>query len=675
MKICVLGVLVCLALPAAALAQSDSLGGVVAATPQYDLSIHILPDAHRMEVEGTLRIPPVEKPQATVELILSELMKNFHADIVEPKENAGPVEANKQKKKDVQEQFVRWALHPKRPIAANRTLQIRFSYVGGEGTAFVFYIGPEGSFAGGADTAWYPQFEDNGGKGRGRLAFSVPAGLTVVATGKRVSAAAEEEKGNFAFENALPSQFSFSVGNYAVLKREGLVPMRAYVLHDRANVQGYLEGSSKVLEALSKEFGPYPYDEFAIAEVPSEQAGKAGFSGASMNGFMLADKEALDDPFNLAYYGHEIGHQWWGNVVTLAGDRGAFMLDEAMAQYGSLRVVETMEGTVAAEEYRRSGYPGYNPQQCGYGYLLVTDSGQDHALADLPKGPGHALADSKGFLVWEMLSNTIGPERFGQVLRNITEKYRFRSIRWEEFLAAVQSASAEDLGWFYSQWLERTGAPDWQVTWKQEGSIVRGAITQAEPLYRAQLEVELQGTNGETMTHTAEVKNSRAEFAWPVNFRVRSVILDPHFRVLHWLPDLRAKVLARAPYMQSAALRDSGKLDEAEALLQKALQSATKPDEHAAIFYDKYGLARISMEKKAWQQAETFLDAALAAPSRDAEFLPFVYYRYAQVAQALHDDAKLHWAVEAAVGADALIPGGTGAAELARDLLAAKTAN
>ena len=300
------------------------------------------------------------------------------------------------------------------------------------------------------------------------------------------------------------------------------------------------------------------------------------------------------------------------------------------------------------------------------------DPTQDHELADLPSGPGHALADSKGFLVWDALANVLGRERFRLLLRDIVVKYRFRGIRWEEFLAAVQKSSSRDLHWFFSQWLERTGAPDWKIEWRQEGKIVRGAVTQSAPFYRSRLEVELRGANDERFTTTIEAVNARTEFSWPASFHVRSVIVDPHFRVLHWMPELRGRAAARAPYDQAAVLRDSGKPDEAEAILKKALGEIPVPDVYGATFFDEYGLARIAMEKKAWQDARTHLDHALAAPVRDRDFLPFAYLRFAQIAQALHDDERLRWAVEAAVSADAMVPGGTAAPSMARDLLSAR---
>jgi Peptidase family M1 domain len=535
-------IVACLMLPTIARAQGEDLQGLVRATPDYLLTVHLMPDLHRLEVSGTVRLPKRDKPQTEIELDLSELMSDFQAEIVEPAENAGSLELVKANKKEADEHFVRWTLRPKNPIAANQPVQLHFSYAGGEKGDFVFYIGPEGSFAGGSNTIWYPQPDEGDGRGTGRLKFSVPTGYTVLATGESRTSSSEEAKGNFDFEDKLPSHFSFAAGKYTVLERGGSVPMRAYLLHPRENTEAYLDGCTKILAVLSKEFGPYPYKSFAIAEVPSGPAMKAGFTGASFNGFMLANRAALDQPFNLAYYGHEIGHQWWGNLVTHADEpHGGYLLDEALAQYGSLRVVETIDGPAAAEDYRRNGYPGYIPAQSGYGYLRFAKYGKDHALIDLPNDPNsHLLADNKGFLVWDMLARMIGAEQFSKVLREVTEKYQFRTIRWDEFVAAVQSTSTQDLGWFFSQWLERKGAPSWQATWKQEAGAVHGEIKQAEPFYRLQIEVETIGVNGESVVHLVDAKEAEAKFDWPASFQVRDVVVDPHYRILHWIPSIEA---------------------------------------------------------------------------------------------------------------------------------------
>jgi peptidase M1-like protein len=639
-----------------------------APTAEYDMTIQLMPETHHMSVAALIGLPPSNTSRSTIELGLSALMTNLNIEIVEPPESAGPATAEVTKSgRDINH----WVIRPRQPFTAGKPIRIRMSYDGGEGIGFTFYLGPEGSF-GGQNAFWYPQLEDT--RGKGRLVFSVPAGYTVLSTGARRSETADEAAGRFEFINNVPTRFAFAAARYTVLRHDGVVPMRIYLLRPRSAATAYLDGASKVLSTLVKEFGPYRYAEFAIAEVPSEQANKASFSGASMNGFMLANEASLDAPFNLAFYGHEIGHQWWGNVVTHTGSAGNYMLDEAMAQFGSLRVVEAIEGAVAAEEYRRTGYPGYSFSQCGYGYLLSSEMGKDHALGDLLNDNwSHELADSKGFLVLDLLSRTIGRERFRGVLHDITHDYAFRSVTWDEFLRAIRRASPVSLDAFFSQWLQRTGAPEWHVTWQQTGERVRGTITQPTPLYRERLEVELTGENGEHATHPVDASGAVTRFAWATPFRVRSVVVDPHFKVLHWEPWLHAAALARAPALRGFQLSDAGKFDEAEAELRGALATIVQPDANGARYWIEYALGYTFMARKSWVEAEQHFDAALAAPTRDPNTLPFLYWRYAQAAKNLHDDARLRWAADAAVSADAAAGGKGSAPYLARALLAPDT--
>jgi hypothetical protein len=637
------------------------------AIAQYQLAIKLIPAAHRLEVNGELMLPASET-RPSVQFRLSDVMHDFQVRVIEPKVCAGAVGLEKREAKD---QTVTWRIQPVRPFPAGEPLRLQFSYAGGEEIRPVFYLGEEGSFAGGFNTVWYPQLEGNA-RCTGKLNFSVPAGYKVIATGKRHSLPEQEQKGDFAFEITQPSMLTFAAAKYIVEERHGAQgrTTAAYLLRPRTHIAAYLERCVQVIDALTEEFGANPYGDFAIIETPSAQASKAGFAGASFEGFIFSNAEFLDQDFNTAYYGHEISHQWWGvSINKKSGLRGRMMLDEAMAQYGSLRVVEMLEGSRAAERYRRTGYPGYIAAQNATGYFMVEAGGFDQPLSMLLSGDyTRILADGKGFIVFDMLSRLIGRETFRRILQSITREYAASEISWDEFLQTIEKGAGRDLQWFYKQWFERKGAPEWEVNWRQEGNTVRGTIIQPPLYFRATVEVLVEGDDQQTAMQSVELGSQRTEFAFPVKFQTRAVTVDPHYLVLHRTPELRALRPALGAQARASLERNKQHFDQAEKILREALGQTIDPDLYGARFTLLVSLGQVFLEQKRFDEAKTHLQMALASPSRRAEVLPRAYLSLAKAAKALNDEGTLKFAVNGAITAEAAIGGG-GVTREARELL------
>ena len=507
------------------------------AFPRYNLEINLHPDQHQLDGRGSLWIPAANEAREFIKLGLGKNMRDLVAEVIEPTESAGVLTLEAQASIGANNV---WNAKPAKPFPAGRPVRLRLSWQGGEKTSFVFYLGNEGSFASGINTAWYPVLET--GLATGTLRINVPAGLIVHANGLQRGTAEERARGIFEYDCTAPAFFAFVAGKYTVTRHDGPIPVSVYLLRPRPEVNAYVEGSLKSIEVLSQEFGPYPSGEFAIVEVPEAQAKEASFAGASVASFIMVTSTFLDQRFNLAYYGHEIAHQWWGNLIRRNGTRGRMMLDEAMAQYGSLRAVETLEGAEAAEQYRRAGYPGYIADQSAFGYLKVVADGKDFPLSNIPDNASRSIADGKGFQVWEMLSRALGRDNFRRILRDFTAQHASQRVTWEEFLQAIERGAGRNLQWFYEQWFDRAGVPEWQLSWRQEGDAVRGEITQAAPHYRATLEVQAESRAGEKQSLMVEVDGAKTAFTLPVKFTAQTVVLDPHYQVLRWTPEYRAAI-------------------------------------------------------------------------------------------------------------------------------------
>lgn len=663
----VMAILLFLALPGVADRQKGSAKSPSIATESCDLMVRVQPDQHRLEATATIQLPATPTPREGLPFELRSDMQVLSAEVLVPEGSAGAAELRQVLSGKEAGSSTHWEIRPKQPIPANMSVILRLSYAGGKTQGFVFYLGSEGCFAGGPNTKWYPRFSTR--RSIGTLQCTVPKGFVVKASGVAAGQHETDTESIYTFVVKQPSQFSFAAGRYQVHRRAGKVPMTLYLLKDRAFADQMVTGCWRVLQVLEKEFGPYPYGEFAIVETPSPQSGQSGFGGASFEGFMFVDTGFLRQGFNLALFGHEIGHQWWGNLVQHEGERGGYMLDEAMAQYGSLRCVEEIEGSAAGARYRRTGYPGYVELQCGRGAVLFASMGSDLPLSRLEGDLAHFLADCKGFLVYHLLARTIGHDRFRTALRRITATYAFRTVTWEEFLQTVEQAAGQDLHWFYSQWFDRPGMPGLSVQWTQEAGNLRIVIRQEAPTYRLTLPLKIVFEDGRILTRDIEVNDEQTEKSLPLRKAVRAVNMDLSYEVLHADPALMAEAEALRFWSKGMLLRGQDKEEAALQAFMEGLRNLPERDVYGVEFRLRSEVAGFHRRAGRVEEARREYEQALTCAVRPAEDLPLVYLHLAQIAKTQGDAIRLAWAVRNAQNADLALDHPTGAGQQASELL------
>ena len=196
------------------------------------------------------------------------------------------------------------------------------------------------------------------------------------------------------------------------------------MLTPRAKAAERLALIRRILALLVDEFGRYPHPDLEVVEMPNAAMGGPG-NGTSLEGFLVISPDVIDRA-SLLTLAHEIAHQWWADSVFAVG-QAPVLLAETMANYGGLLALEGLYGERAAAEVRWRGFPGEPPITGGRGYLTLARAGLDEPLTS--SGVDGLVAGSKGMLAHDLLSRTLGRERFKTVLRNFAALTRFRTRR------------------------------------------------------------------------------------------------------------------------------------------------------------------------------------------------------------------------------------------------------
>jgi hypothetical protein len=602
-------------------------------TPSYEIATVLKPMSRSISVSGTVDLPALTTIQTNLTFQLASQMKNLRMEVTSPASCAGPL--HPAQRSDNGQGTGNFSAELKKAVPVGTRLQIKFSYKGGDKTCFVFHIGPDGSFGNGSNTAWYPEFGPVSEDGKfmvdgqanvvGAVSYTIPPDMEVVASGHASSPESIGRMKIVKYAVSNPSALAFALDRFTVVRSTGSIPVSLYTRTKLAGEGDYVAGIRKVVDQLSSMYGPFPFPEFSLVEVSNEAVRDAGFGGAGCAGFMLATNSFLNQGFNLAFFGHEIGHQWWGNEVTHTTEpEGEDLLDEAMAQYGSLYCVRKLDGAKAAKRYRQYGYPGYVRTQCGMQYLGMHLAGIDHPLGTLdPSLPlSHELADEKGFLVFDQLRQELGDETFHNGLKAVTKNYAFRAVTLKQFKGEIEHVAGRTLDWFWHQWLDQMGAPSLAVKWSQSGSDLSGSLIQIAEIYRFHVSLAIRTEDGKEQRIRMEVPGANTPFHVKVAGRVTAVAIDPDFELLHYAAELESEVKALLDPIRANWYFVAGQAMDAVAIVQKDLKQLPQPDRYGVEFVLRYYNAQILEFNKKYPEAIAEVQAALNCTTRREYMVP-----------------------------------------------------
>ncbi len=224
----------------------------------------------------------------------------------------------------------------------------------------------------------------------------------------------------FHYGTRLPDTFGTSVfsAKYAVHEgqwRDVVLQIFHHPPH-RSNLDRMIAGMKASLDYYTSAFGPFPYRELRVVEIPPYSINGRAFPSAiafSEPNFITRTEPGLVD---LTFFGtaHEVAHHWWGGQVRPAYAKGRAFVSESLANYSAMLVTEKVLGPT---EVRRV----YDYQMDRY-LQRRGELGRDAALLEVDEMPH--VAYGKGAVALYTLREQLGVEPVNTALRHFLQKYR-----------------------------------------------------------------------------------------------------------------------------------------------------------------------------------------------------------------------------------------------------------
>ncbi|MBV9497507.1 MAG: hypothetical protein JOZ54_24945 [Acidobacteria bacterium] len=224
----------------------------------------------------------------------------------------------------------------------------------------------------------------------------------------------------FHYASRLPETFGTSVfsAKYAVQEgrwRDVALQIFHHPPH-RANLDRMMAGMQAALDYYTSAFGPFPYRELRVVEVPPYSINGRAFPSAialSEQNFITRTGPATVD---LTFFGvaHEVAHHWWGGQVRPAFAKGRTFVSESLANYSAMLVTEKVLGQAEARRV-------YDFQMDRY-LRGRGETGRDVPLLEVDDLPH--VSYGKGAVALYTLRENIGAEAVNTALRRFLEKYR-----------------------------------------------------------------------------------------------------------------------------------------------------------------------------------------------------------------------------------------------------------
>ncbi len=494
-------------------------------------------------------------------------------------------------------------------VPANQPLTLRIRWSGAlispEGgplaTRRLAYVGTEGSYLMYA-ARWFPFHDYASDRATSDITLIVPIGVQVAGTSDDPVVAQpvpKEGANRFRFVHRQPVLVGNFVAGQYINKtlRFGNYEIQFYAKPgSESRIDSYAELMGRVLEFYTRQYGaPLFGRQLVVAQVDDETLDT--YSGPGII-FLSSRLFESTRPVPEEKLQREVAYQWWGQSVGLKSFDDAW-LSQGLAEWSAFAFRESILTEGALDLAQRE------QQERALTFEQTASIARAPGALDDQSAAYQSIVFHKGSMVFRMLRETIGKEKFDPLLRDFLETFRGKNASIDDFEKLTSQVAAENMRYFFAQWVEGTGVPefsvDYQIIRTRGGKFrTRGTVKQSLETLRMPVQLMLR-SEGDSQTSTIKIEGRSEDFDFESNGQPIEVLVDPNHRILRMSDDLRVSIIARRAIEQMK----EGLYAEA----QQQFEAALKMDRSNSWVY--YNLGLLFLEQRNWQQALDNFDAAL----------------------------------------------------------------
>ncbi len=396
--------------------------------------------------------------------------------------------------------------------------------------------------------------------------ITVPNGFKVLASGleRQEPLGGEKTLYSFKFDHpSFPAGIAIVQGDATRITSEGVVSDFYFRGDQKPMETPYGQEAGKVMTYLTGIYGLPPQANLTFVETEDGAA-----NGYAAPGLIFLSPQGIGKQVAVRLLTNQIARQWWTVLVSPA-TRNHMWLTNGMARYSEVLYLEHANGPSALESETKDLY---------IDALTMNEVpiNQTPRLEDY--SPEYwALTASKGAAVLNMLRYVIGDSKFEQLVREFPAKYAWSSVKTEDFQKMAEAVSGQNLRYFFLQWIESSGAPEFKLEYTiyrvQQGANgkggfrVMGKVSQDLDTFRMPVDLKIE-TEGNPEQQRVEVVGTSTEFSVDTFGKPKTLLLDPTNRVLHYSDPIRVAVAIR----RGEQFAEVSEFNEALKEYQKALE-------------------------------------------------------------------------------------------------------